>query len=405
MGCTLVQDTIKVETQDEAAHLAQNVANCSDGNFTVEWYGRVSLSSTIHLINHTQLSIQGISGAVIDGDYASQLFQLSSASLFLSNLTLENGNGDEGAAILAEDSTVKLVDCVVAENVASTLRGGAFNLEYSKLFLEGRVIFRENISNDSGGAVYIKRDTSILISGRTTFASNSAARGAGIYASSGCQVTVTGEVHFLNNTSEEKGGALHGSDSTLTIESNPGWAPSSFVDNRAGSLGGAIYWKGSADEVYPMSLAGVIISHNSAESGGAMFMSLMTSFQFDSCIFEANNASVDGGAAIIINSGSSDEVEVVSSVFQDNTAGENGGALVVNDGSVTCSNSTFAGNIAGEHPHVVPHGNQSRVELDRERDLSSLRSLAFRPRQDRGIMSTCAIRQSRCVSPSSVRFL
>lgn len=380
MGCTRVSDTIKVETKDEAAYLAQNVANCSDGNFTVEWYGRVSLSSTIHLINHTKLSIQGISGAVIDGEHASQLFQLSSASLFLSNVTLENGSADEGAAILAEDSTVKLVDCDVAENVASTLRGGAFNLASSKLFLEGTVIFRENISNDSGGAVYIKRDTSILISGRTTFVSNSAERGAGIYVSSGCQVTVTGEVHFLNNTSEQEGGALHGADSNLTIESNPGWAPSSFVDNRAGSLGGAIYWKGSSDEVHPVSLSGVIISHNSAENGGAMFMSLMTAFLFDSCVFEANNASVDGGAVIIINSGSSDKVEVVSTVFQDNIAGENGGALVSNDGSVTFSNSTFAGNIAGEHPHVVPHKNRSRLELDRERDISSLQSLRFRLR-------------------------
>lgn len=85
-------------TQD--AHLAQIVNKCTGGaNYSVNWYSKVEVEANISLSDAVTLDIVGLDGATINGAHSVQLFTLSSASLYMTGVTLENGNDTSRGAI------------------------------------------------------------------------------------------------------------------------------------------------------------------------------------------------------------------------------------------------------------------------------------------------------------------
>ena len=115
--------------------------------------------------------------------------------------------------------------------------GGAIYISYSIL-----LIF--NNSANGGSISEEKKNTSLSLTGATSFSSNSAIRGGAIYAECDSTLILSGNVGFINNgcdadrLRESRGGAMY-----LTLNSSFSILPDTTVhwENNQAQLGGAIY--------------------------------------------------------------------------------------------------------------------------------------------------------------------
>lgn len=358
MDCESEVGVYNVTSTADASHLAQIVNNCSGGaNYSVNWFGKVDVETTISLSDAVTLDIVGLDGATINGAHSVQLFTLSSANLYVTEAILENGNGTSGGAIWAASySTVELTDCNITGNNA-TSDGGAIALSsYSLLVLEGENMFHSNSAAVQGGAVYVEEDSRVLVPDKSTctFLANVAYEGGALASYADGSVDVFGEVHVRNNTSTGSGGGIFGEHGNLSISGGLDSAPSSFVSNSAGDLAGALLWRGSSQYTYTLDLVDVLIEGNTAENAGGAYCSSDLILSIEDSRFVRNVADVDGGALIMQKIGLEEQIEILNCTFQDNYAKGNGGAVVVVGGVVTVVNSTFSRNEAGETTRWVP---------------------------------------------------
>lgn len=361
MDCESGTQTLEVGSPGGALEVAEAV-NCNGGTFEVDWVGNVRIETTISIPSGTSVTVIGSEEAAVDGGHALQLFEVTGGTLSLATLELRNGNGTSGAAVSAKDNSTLILDnCEVTGNNATT-NGGAIAVEsYSELVLVGNNLFRGNTASDDGGAVYVSDSSALHAPGITRFVLNSAYTGGAIASSDYSVVNITGEAHFRSNSASTNGGAVYGTESNLTIVAEGNSAMSTFFSNSAEDLAGALYWRGMIDTTYTFDIVRVLMADNSAESGGAVYCASHLEVNMDSSRFESNYARYDAGALILHRVGDEDEIEVTNCTFEYNRAEENGGAVIVVDGSVTMANSSFIGNIAGEElpsasrRHTLPH--------------------------------------------------
>ncbi|MFM7919134.1 MAG: right-handed parallel beta-helix repeat-containing protein, partial [Planctomycetaceae bacterium] len=192
---------------------------------------------------------------VIDASSSSRIFFVSSGSLTLEKLTLQNGNlgadsgtGDlrnSGAAILlASSGTLTINDCRIQENTTA----GAFSSGGAVASVSGAVtiissLFRNNTTtgNSSQGGAVFSASGALQISG-SSFIQNSttgALSGGGAVAVGTAGLTITDSLFNENFTegTASPGGAVLNSSGSVAITA------SSFQGNTtatAGSGGGAI---------------------------------------------------------------------------------------------------------------------------------------------------------------------
>lgn len=175
-------------------------------------------------------------------------------------------DGSDGPALVARDSSVRIVDCTLERNRAggASVRGGAMAFERCR-FLDNEASFAGGGASFDGG------------SHRLT------------------------ECVFERNEAGTFGGAVYNRDATLTFTNT------TFDGNatRTGAYGGAIYSEGG-----DVSATGCSIARNRAlDDGGAAFIA-GGSARFERCTFTANCAA---GAWTIASQGG--RAEVVDSVI------------------------------------------------------------------------------------------
>ncbi len=144
-----------------------------------------------------------------------------------------------------------------------------------------------------------------------------------------------------NNRSQQYGGAIHIEDGTLTISS------SSFSDNWAASAGGAIYNLGSitvTDSSFNNNSIGIPIGTLGGTFGGAIHIEDGT-LTISSSSFSGNSAR---SAGAIHNKG---ELSISNSSFSGNSARYAG--AIYNKGELSISNSSFSDNWAGEQGGAI----------------------------------------------------
>ena len=352
-----VDTSLAVGSTEEAATLAASLESCSDGEFTVEWNGEVSVAQTIHVTSGTSLTITGDgSGAVVDGGSSTQLFVVDGGStLHLSDVTCRNGYApDDGGAIAVDQSTVSFSGNVSFMSNTAGSTGGAISASDSTVSWDGDgTTFTNNFAVDTGGAIAaagvstvtwvgdytafsnnsvgsffsdggaIAADSSIVFwaCDGTEFSNNSAgSRGGAIYANEASTVSWEGDgTVFSNNYAALRGGAIS------TDSSNVSWVGdgTQFISNSADNTGGAISadssnvsWKGDHTQ----------FSHNIATYGGAVdSLEATVSWEGDGTEFINNSAGFKGGAIF----GSASTVSWVGddTEFSINSAGIDGGAI------------------------------------------------------------------------------
>ena len=266
---------------------------------------------------------------VIDASSSSRIFFVSSGSLTVEKLTLQNGNlsndsgaGDlrnAGAAILlASTGSLTINDCRIQENTTAGAfsSGGAVASVSGAITITGSLFRNNSTTGDSapGGAVFsvsgaVQVSSSSFIQNSTTGASS----GGGAVAVASAGLTVTDSLcneNFTQNTASP-GGAILTSSGSVSITS------SSFKGN----------------------------STATADSGGGAIFSKTGPLLIDSTWLRENQTQADGspGSAVAVDSAS---VTLRRSTIADNfTAGTfSGGALASLSGTIIASQVTFSGN-------------------------------------------------------------
>ncbi len=201
----------------------------------------------------------------------------------------------------------------------------------------------EFVSNDAtgtatrsgGGAIYASGDVSIT--GTPNFAGNSSSRYGGAIYTNG-DLTLNGNIIFEGNKSESYGGAIY---ALGTISGNTSSYLPIFTGNVAESRGGAIYTDAN------ITLENVSFDNNSSNEGGGGAVYTSKKATFTNSTFTNNIAAGDdarGGA--IFADGS---VSITSSTLTNNSAISDGGAIHTGlDGTSSITKSVFKNNIASE---------------------------------------------------------
>ncbi len=185
--------------------LRQALADANDGD-TIDATGisGVITLTTGQLLVDKSVTINGAGAGVlaVDGNTTSRVFQTATGeTVSISGLTIRNGQGGEGGAILNADTvTLTIINSTLSGNTAG-LGGGVFN---------------------SGTLAIIN----------STFSSNMASEGGGIYNSGSGVLTISNSTFSGNAASETGGGVFN--IGTLQL------ANSTVSDNSAAFLAGGV---------------------------------------------------------------------------------------------------------------------------------------------------------------------
>lgn len=282
-------------------------------------------------------------------------------------------------AIDSFEASLTIADSFFEGNTA-TVSGGAVCVRAGTFAIMDSGFFNNHSSNDGGAVRLVDLAAGSIM--RTQIGENSASAGAGVFGES---ITVSVlESSIFANSAENDGGGIHTDDSRVTIQDTH------IGENQAGDQGGGLW----ADDS-PLAVERTHFDANHAEdSGGAVSVRASTLALLDSS-FTGNHADSDGGAMLV---DSTAQVQGVGAFFEGNTAGDEGGAIynfqgivvlieselvnnhaldggggaVYNDGDdpiaiLSIGASIVAGNTAGESGGAV--SNESGSVLVEESDL------------------------------------
>ena len=249
------------------------------------------------------------------------------STLNITRNTFQNNSGNqEGGALTVKSSTLNITTNTFQNNSAQN--GGALYVWSSTLYFR-RNTFQHN-SAFSGGAVSM--DSSPLNLTRNTFQNNSATWGGALSVeSSALNLTL----NTFQNNSATWGGALSVESSALNLTLN------TFQKNTADKSGGVLYVESGT-----LNLSRNIFQNNSAElDGGVLYINTSRSIMTENT-FKYNSADRSGGALYVESS----TLNLIRSVFQNNIADFCGGALYVlsnTSNQLQLTSNTFQNNSAG----------------------------------------------------------
>ena len=193
-------------------------------------------------ISGEHVQLQGISFTNGFSRASGGCLAINGANTVIENCTFENCNtsGFGGGLILDINTKIKHVKILKC----SAVRGGAIFVNTSaRLLLSGDFVLRENTATSNGGAIYLDTLSSAIINAQNGEMNGNTARLSGGAIHSGkADVTLSGNVSFLNNTVtfptlSSAGGAFYGIASLVTVTSG---SSVFFLDNSCVYGGGAL---------------------------------------------------------------------------------------------------------------------------------------------------------------------
>ncbi len=271
------------------------------------------------------------------------------------NTTDEIVSVEENQIILKENNDVGTFDDLQIE-IDNATEGSVLNLtrDYNGAY-GSRIQFNKNLTIDGQGhtldclgkggcsAFYSKSGTITLqnlkiINGHNDFNN----KGGAIYIEGSAQYTII-NCTFNNNWADDYGGAIYnGVDKPLTIINSTFYKNTADDDN-----GGAIYSKGDLDIINS-----TFTSNNADDDGGAIYCE--KSIYLENSLFEKNKAKVDGGA---IYSKNNVNVTKNTRFYSNNATGATSaqcyGGAIRSEGNVEVEGSSFNDNIAGDYGGAI----------------------------------------------------
>jgi len=275
--------------------------------------GTITLASALPTISKNMVIVgPGAGNLTISGNGLYQIFN-SSGTMFLSGLTLANGNFTSmtgGGGAIANGGTLTVIDSIFSGDLSNSGGGGG--------------------AIDSGGTLAVNN---------CAFSGNSAGTGGAIEAYGAATIT---DSTFTGNTGVDGGGAID-NDGTTTVTN------STFSGNSASSSSGD--FGGGAIESYGGTLTVInsTFSGNSASSEGGAIDSFngATLMAFNN-IFTGNASSLSSGGAGIADLGGT--VNASYNLYYQNLD-----AGTTEDDCNNCTSNTNA--ITGSNPLLAALGN------------------------------------------------
>ena len=253
------------------------------------------------LIIHTDHNVtftSNTSNAGFGGAIKTNILHLSGGSFEFNDNTAEN----DGGAIYSESIIIDNLTAyyTFTGNKSNSGAGGAIFTEASLHMVADGLIFNNNISDSSGGAIYSKNDIYLFgyhdDDGTRTdyhidFNDNSSGSVGGAIAGKNINLQGRTEYTFEGNTSKMNGGAIY-ADGSLSIIA---YRQHYFNNNTStAGFGGAI----AANHISDMSSYYINFIENHAKQGGAIYTDtdLVLSSTYEGFNFTDNSSSADGGA-------------------------------------------------------------------------------------------------------------
>jgi len=321
-------------------------------------------------------TLNGFGGAIttsnIDGGIAGSNFEknnahVSGGALYAGTLNgaINNSTFEQNSAVTSGGGAIHVGSALTGgiknntaftENTAKSHGGAVWVTDFKGGISDSK--FTGNISEEgAGGALWVRNTIEGGIT-NSTFQNNKAS-GTGVDNGNGSPGGGTGGAirtknieggidgsHFIGNTSNSGGGAIHLWAGTL----NGGIDNTEFKENTANTGHGGAIWTNELKD----GINGSIFTENKvlAGSGGAIRAESAISGGITHSTFEGNTAAGSGGGAInayVYEGG------IHNSKFINNTSGSRGGALDSTtwiNGGIT-SGSVFSGNTAESHGGAI----------------------------------------------------
>lgn len=323
--------------------LRQQVTDAEPGDLIViiNPVTEIELSSGPILIDKSlTITGNGILLSTITSNNSSRIFDITSGSVILNTLTLQDAAADDGGAIHLSNATLTL-NATSISNCSATGASG------------------------SGGAIFVGSGATLNVS-NSFFSGNLANRAGGaIESTAGTTVTLT-TVVFENNkagvapavANPGNGGAFH-----ITGNGNATINGGMAGQNQAASEGGA-FWNGTGT----MTVSGTVVTGNeamgaAADNGGGGFYNLNGgTLNLNSVTLADNHATGTSGSGGGVLNDVGATLNVDGGVIATNTANRAGGGIENNAGTVTLggveitANETFTSPGNGGGLHVTGAG-------------------------------------------------
>lgn len=320
-------------TTCDFASLRDALDNDENMNITLDCSGTLVFEDEIVILGNKR--IVGGEGVIFDGDNQTRFFWVESGEkLFLEAVTLQNGQAEQGGAILNQGIT-SIINVVFSQNTAQT--GGAIYNMRELLIQDSK--FNNNIAtadddNDDavGGAIY--NDIGLLNVINTSFMENEAEYGGAIFNFS--ELTISDST-FTGNTATRSGAGVY--NATFSNTTIIGTLFSEHV---------AVYGATFMNDSGTLNIINSIFSDNTAQDFGGVIQNIndgTISILYSQ--FISNSA--DFAGAIHNEVG---EVTIENSLFYQNTGFYMAGAIY-NFDMATITNSTFIENSAVDHGGAV----------------------------------------------------
>ena len=254
---------------------AQNGFTVSSGyTFNIENGGDFDASSRPAIISKSYNNFISPQGAVIAN---------LGGQVTVNNVAFSENSSTYGGGVLYQNNsgTINVSDSVFDSNNTTRGDGGVLYNEYETIATFNNVVFQNNSARDYGGVIF--NDGTLNISD-SVFLDNTASSGAGLYNSN---EMILNNVSFTDNKGTSDAGAIY---TTGAMNLNNG-----VFENNSGATGGAIGNYGITGDTLYSTVANSTFINNSAEYGGAIY-NWDDIYVIDS-VFE-NNSATDGGGAI-----------------------------------------------------------------------------------------------------------
>jgi hypothetical protein len=198
LPCKNAELQLDISTSQQALELADQT-ECEGGAVNVTWIGSVVVTRAIVVGSGTVLTIVGKTpAAVIDGNNATQLFEVQGGQLHLAGVSVHAGHSAEASAVLTTTagSVVTAVACDFSDNRGAL---GAISIDNgAKLSLtmcsmnRNQVIARPGAKSGGSGGCIIAAERSEVSIRDSAFVNNTAVTGGGA-------LVVAGALELVNS--------------------------------------------------------------------------------------------------------------------------------------------------------------------------------------------------------------
>ncbi len=317
----------------------------------------------------------------------------NNANLNIYGGTFTNNTAGRGG-VICNYKMCRLYATTFEYNIASKYGGVIYlvDSQYSELIIgdkniedNGSVVFKNNSSDASGGAIFSQTLSAIVIYNNAIFNSNVSTSGNG--GAINCSgVLLDFGSKYINNSAYSKGGAvyLYYGDNTLTRRQSR--LENILFEGNTANRGGAL-GVSTSDDTYEYgciaSLTNCSFRNNSSIDkdgtnsdmhGGALYISRKSEVSISDSNFTGNSALGEGGA--IYETGESN-LTITNSTFESNLANSsssNGGAISLHSSRLTIINSQFNENTIGKNGGAIYISYTSSSTLE---SLVTLKETSF----------------------------